>query len=167
MALQVVSPAVNVYRELGIKDGAMQIQDRTFKRGEILPSWVSPYQQFVLTSTGMARQVGDFPDANLGAPENTPQPTLLAEHRPATPLAPVQDDDAAGGSAGGDLPAETANKPVWEDFAVVNGYLSRNKAESMRKPDLVAEVTRKHGEAEAAREPVDPVMLPPTFPPAG
>ena len=171
MALQVVSAAVNVYEELGVKNGKMETREETFRRGDILPDWVSSYQQFVLTQTGMARQVGDLPDPNLVPPQDMPTPTMLPEHTPSAivgsgvstseVVATGPAGGAPAGSADDELPAESANKPVWEDFAVDHGYLTRNKAESMRKADLVAEVTRMHEDAQFA----DPeAALPPAIP---
>lgn len=172
MALQVVSPAVSVYRVTGKDTSGSDITEETnFKRGAILPEWVDSYQQFVLTTTGMARQVGDLPDPTLVAPEDVPQPTLLPEHGPNT-VPPVPGASAvpstglaSTGLAGtGELPKEGETKPVWEDFAAERRYMTRAKAESMKKGDLVAEVTRQHEEAVSAREHADPASgLPPAF----
>lgn len=167
MALQVVSPAVSVFKVTGVKDGVEQTEEYTYKRGELLPSWVTPYQQFVLSQTGMARQVGDFPDPNLRRPEDIPAPVILPEHdvrtvvgtdvigseviRRVTDPAAVEVDGSAGEPvAPGELPADAAPKPVWEDFAVTQFDMPRGKAEGMKKADLVREAKALHAERAGA-----------------
>lgn len=176
MALQVVSPAVSVFKVTGVKDGVEQTEEHTFARGEILPDWVTPYQQFVLSQTGMARQVGDFPDPNLRRPEDLPAPVLMPEHDPRTVLGTsvtgpmevtsrVTGQDAAGGAGSdsdGDLPSETDTKPVWEDFAVEHLGMKRGAAESMKKADLVKEVRARYAEQRSGDN-----DLPATFAPQG
>lgn len=167
MALQVVSPAINVYRVTGVKDGQEQVEEQTFRRGDILPSWVSTSQQFVLTQTGMARQVGDFPDPALVAASEEPAPVILPEHIPqavvgsevtgpavVTGTAPAADAGAGAEPAAdvqplADMPKESDTKPVWEDAAVSLG-MKRGEAEGMRKADLMAEVNRRQEAALAA-----------------
>lgn len=163
MALQVVSHAVSVYKETGVKDGTTQVEEHILKRGELVPDWVSPHQLFVLSQTGMAKQVGDFPDPNLRAPEDMPRPVVLPEHNPSTVVGsgvsgPVEvtrrveagtTTSTAGASRRyGDLPKDSDNKTDWEDAAVELG-MSRAEAESMRKADLVREVrTRQTAKQE-------------------
>lgn len=179
MALQVVSPAVNVYRVTGVENGQEQTEEITFQRGELLPDWVTPYQQFVLTQTGMARQVGDFPDPSLRKVADMPAPVLMPEHSPLATLGtdvtqPMNvttsrsSDEVTSAADPGELPAKDANKPEWEDAAVRLG-MSRNKAESMRKADLMDEVTKRHEAArrEAEDREVAEATLPPTFAPQG
>jgi hypothetical protein len=162
MALQVVSPKIAVFKVLGVNDqGQEETEEMTFSRGELLPDWVSSYQQFVLTQTGMCRQVGDFPDPNLTRPEDRPAPVLLPEHDPRAVVgtavvapkqvtAPADAEGAGRATPAGelpDLPAEDETKPVWEDYAVKHLGMSRNQAESQRKGDLVADVTKRHAAA--------------------
>lgn len=164
MALQVVSPAVSVYRITGrdAKTGAEQAEEHLFKRGELLPNWVSPFQQFTLTSTGMAREVGDVADPTLVKAEDVPAPVVLPEHNPSSVLGsgvngPMVVTEAGAAPASDvvqpleSLPDDSETKPAWEDAAVALG-LSRNKAESMRKGDLVAEVKARQAAAEEARD---------------
>lgn len=192
MALQVVSPTVSVYKVTGVENGQEQTEEHTFARGVILPDWVSPYQQFVLTQTGMAKQVGDFPDPGLRAVADLPAPVLMPEHDPRTVLGTevtepmavtkritepvtVRDDAVAAGSAAGsvgdDLPDDTENKPVWEDYAVERLGMKRGEAESLKKADLIKEVRNqaKRRQAEQRREARDlggkDAALPPSFAP--
>lgn len=162
MALQVVSHAVSIYRVTGVSDGAEQTQEYTFKRGELLPEWVSPHQQFVLSSMGYARQVGDFPDTTLRAAEDMPAPVILPEHNPlavmgsgvVAPMAVTERvtlADRAAGREGSDpegLPAEGDTKPEWERAAVRLG-VPRGEAEAMRKADLVKETRKRHDAKQA------------------
>jgi hypothetical protein len=159
MALQVISPAVSVYKVLAVKDGVEQTEEHIFKRGELLPDWVSSHQQFVLTTTGMARQVGDFPDPTVQRPEQVPAPTVLPEHDPRSVLGSevtgpkqvtAQADAEADGADLPDLPADGDNKPVWEDYAVDHCGMSRGRAESLKKADLMAEVKDFHAAAKGA-----------------
>jgi hypothetical protein len=160
MALQVVSPAVSVYKVTGVKDGVEQTQEYTYHRGELLPDWVTPYQQFVLSQTGMARQVGDFPDPNLRRPEDMPAPVLMPEHSPLAvlgtevtgPMAVTERVTAppaaapASSAPAGELPGDDENKPVWEDFAVNRLGMKRGEAEGMKKADLIKEVKAQYSE---------------------
>lgn len=173
MALQVVSPAVSVYKETGIKDGQMQTEEHVFKRGAVLPDWVSTHQQFVLMTTGMARQVGDLPDPTLRADEDMPAPVVLPEHNPLSvvadhtvtgPMVVTKRVGAEGSSTStgsapaasrkstpeGELPADSDIKPVWEQVAEDYG-VPRAEAESMRKPDLIREVKARRDAREKAR----------------
>jgi hypothetical protein len=161
MALQVVSPAVSVYRVTGVKDGSEQSTEHTFRRGELLPDWVSSHQQFVLMSTGMARQVGDFPDPALQRAEEVPAPVVLPEHNPlvvqgtgvTAPMEVTRRYEAATGQADagdGGLPADADNKPTWERAALDYG-ITKAEAEAMRKADLVREVKARHDARERAR----------------
>lgn len=176
MALQVVSPAVSVYRVTGVVEGVEQTREYTYKRGELLPDWVSPYQQFVLSQTGMARQVGDFPDPNLKRPEDLPGPVLMPEHdartvlgtevtgpavvteRVTAPAAAARESSAPAG----ELPSDDDNKPVWEDFAVNQLGMKRGEAESMRKDDLKKEVRARYSEQSSGEG-----KLPRSFAPQG
>ncbi|HYN95408.1 MAG TPA: hypothetical protein VES42_16290 [Pilimelia sp.] len=169
MALQVVSQKVSVYKVLGVKDGQEQTEEHVFVRGQLLPEWVSAHQQFVLSQTGMARQVGDFPDPTLRRPQEEPAPVVLPEHselgvlgtavtEPATVVKRVEGADVRVGAATrpvGELPGENETKPVWEDFAVEGlpegSRMSRPEAESMRKADLVKEVTARQQKAARAQ----------------
>jgi hypothetical protein len=175
MALQVVSPSVSVYKVLGVKDGQEQTEEHTFQRGEILPDWVNTYQQFVLTQTGMARQVGDFPDPALRAATQQPAPVLLPEHDPRTVLGTnvtqpalvtkrVTGEEEPPTRSSGEEPSETDNKPVWEDYAVESLGMKRTEAESLKKADLVKEVRRRQA-AKSSNE--DDAALPRTFAPQG
>jgi hypothetical protein len=178
MALQVVSPSVSVFKVLGVKDGQEQTEEYVFQRGQILPDWVSSYQQFVLSQTGMCKQIGDFPDPALRAPVDMPAPVLMPEHDPRTVLGTevtepmavtrrVTDPGAgaAGGaaSAPGELPSESDTKPVWEDYAVDQLGMARGEAESMKKAELVKEVKTRARKQE--REAAKDTSLPPTFAP--
>jgi hypothetical protein len=166
MALQVVSPAVSVYRVLRVDEKTHQevSEEHTFKRGEVLPDWLSPHQQFVLSQTGMAREVGDLVDPGLIEAANPPAPVVLPEHSPRMVLGtgvtePMRVESTfrdgvqvdAGVAPLEALPADTDTKPAWEDAAVALG-LSRNKAESMKKADLVAAVKDRQAKAEEARD---------------
>lgn len=184
MALQVVSPAVSVYKVTGVVDGQEQTEEHTYPRGSILPDWVSAYQQFVLTQTGMCKQVGDFPDPALRSPADMPAPVLMPEHDARTVLGTavtepmavtkrvtdpitVRDDAEADGPAGGDdLPSDTDNKPVWEDYAVDQLGMKRGEVESMKKADLMRTVRQR---AAARQEERDlggsDAALPPSFAP--
>lgn len=162
MSLQVVSPKVAVHQVTGTDDnGQPTAVEHVFLRGAILPDWVSPYQQFVLTQTGMARQVGDFPDASLHAPEEAPAPVMMPEHSPqavglqgptvVTEQVTGQDAAAPGGHVpDGELPDDNATKPVWEDVAAKRYGMSRSAAESMKKADLLAEVKKRHADRKAS-----------------
>lgn len=161
MALQVVSPAVNVYRVLRVVNGQEQVEEKVFKRGELLPDWVSPFQQFTLSTTGMAREVGDVADPGLYKAEETPAPVVMPEHNPRTvvgspitePMAVVTTTETSGGAVAplDSLPADDANKPLWEDAAYALG-VPRKRAESMRKADLIEEVKARQAAAEEARD---------------
>ena len=164
MALQVVSPAVNVYKVLGVKDGQEVTEDHTFKRGEMLPDWVSPFQQFTLTSTGMARQVGDLIDPTLVEAANPPAPVIMPEHNPravlnsgvteprlVTETVDHNEEGIPAAAADLELPDDSATKPVWEKAAERVG-MKPQEAESMRKADLVAEVKRRKAVAEERRD---------------
>lgn len=174
MALQVVSPAVSVYKVLGVKDGQEQVEGYTFKRGEMLPDWVTPFQQFTLTSTGMVKEVGDLVDPALVKAEDVPAPVVLPEHNPAAvfgtnvtgPMVMVGEGEGDGtearkeatrkkglpkGAADVELPDDGATKPVWEETAGRVG-IGKAEAESMRKADLVAAVKQRKAEAEEARD---------------
>jgi hypothetical protein len=177
MALQVVSPAVSVFKVTGVVDGVEQTEQHTFHRGELLPEWVTPYQQFVLSQTGMARQVGDFPDPNLKRPEEIPAPVLMPEHDPravvGTEVTGPQNvvrvvtgqggDAGAGSDDGAELPADGDTKPVWEDYAVKRKFLKRGDAESMRKAELVDAVKQRHAAASGTKAEAGDTAQPPLF----
>lgn len=178
MALQVVSPAVSVFKVTGVdKDTHQEIsEEHVYHRGEILPDWVSPFQLFTLTTTGMAREVGDMLDPNLVADADRPAPVVLPEHNPATipgsgvqgPMLVTERVDRDGERAEADvqpldeLPADSDTKPKWEEAGVKLG-LSRNRVESMRKGDLMDEVKQRQAAAEERRDLGGPdAELPPT-----
>lgn len=164
MALQVVSPKVAVFKVLGVDgQGREEVEEYYFSRGELLPDWVSWYQQFVLTQTGMARQVGDFPDPNLTRPEDMPAPVVKQEHDPRAVegtavtgpkrVTAQEGEGHAGLDADSlpDLPDGDATKPAWEDYAVRYLGMSRNAAESQKKADLVADVTKRYNDRKAGK----------------
>lgn len=171
MSLQVVFDKISVYREHGVKDGAMQVTEHTLKRGETVPSWVSPHQAFVLVQTGMAKEVGDTPDPTVRATE--PAPVVLPEHSSfsvlgteiTAPAQVVRDEDvkADEGDEGdedsdsNELPSDGALKEKWETAAEKYG-MDRGEAESMTKPNLVKEVKRRKAQRDASD-----TALPPSF----
>jgi hypothetical protein len=171
MALQVVSPKISVTKITGVKNGVEQGEEHVFSRGELLPDWVPAFQQFVLTQTGMARQVGDFPDPRLHREEDQPAPVVKQEHsRQAvvndfTVTGPAEVVPAGESRAAtvelADVPDDTATKPVWEDYAVNQLGMSRNSAESLKKADLIAQVRARHAAATAGDEKLPPAFTPP------
>jgi hypothetical protein len=168
MALQVVSPAVSVYRVLSVNDRGQEVtEDHIYKRGEALPDWVTPFQQYTLISTGMAREVGDLLDPRLVESGNPPAPVVLPEHNPSAVIGSGvsgprvverqvegdgdPDDNIPAKAADVELPDDSATKPVWEEAALDVG-LDKASAESMRKPALLEEVKRRQSVARERRD---------------
>ena len=121
-------------------------EDVIYKRGDMLPDWVSPFMLGVLSSTGAVRVVDD----GQPVPAYEAPTARESELPPSFPTGPMPKDAGAlrepeEGSQGREgeeepedngPPATSANKATWVDYATSKG-MSRNQAEGLSKEALI------------------------------
>lgn len=174
MALQVLAAGCSAYEITGQdENGNNIIVNHAFRRGDVLPDWVDEGQRFVLVSSGMAAEVGDSPDDTVRPFDNTPRPVVgdMSNFKVADSAGQSAGSGSEGSAEGGELeplPADTAAKPVWEDYAVqklpADLAIDRAQAESMTKAKLLSEVKQRYNDAaDRDEQPAGGESLPPTF----
>lgn len=178
--LQVIAEKISVYEFTGKDElGQPTAVDHIYERGQVIPDWLDSQQAFVLTSTGLAAEVGDHPDDTVRPLPRPEAPVVVTDRVDETGTDQHNTSGKSGTSPGGDgpalangelepLPSDAAPKSVWEDYAAQklpsDLAIGRAQAESMTKVRLLTEVKQRYNDAADRDENApDSGTLPPSF----
>ncbi len=160
MTLRVVWDRMNAEVPNGTNsDGQAVFKNVLLRRGDEIPAEVTDFSRSLYLSIGAAKDDGLATSIvqQASAQENTPAPSpALTPEQPPNPSAPAGGIVVEEGETSPDVttlparPENTANKDVWEDYAVSLGF-KRTEAESLTKPNLIKAADAKRAELEKAQ----------------